>query len=210
MLKEFLVSALLLSWTAAPGFSQGQSAGVGASGAKSASDPSASADPPKPPIEIHVDQQCRILPDPNQPVAPGAKPPHPHHDAIVCHLEGVLHSDHMEETTVSGKQHKFLVSVAEQEYVLQNVNSEPAIFIVEQLVRPDWAIDSDPPPIQMVPAPTGTSGQIALFRANAVPHQIVRLHVGMRHNWVKKPKPASNQTPAQTAASPAGSPPKTN
>jgi hypothetical protein len=57
--------------------------------------PASVANQPVP--EIHVDQRCRILPDPAIP-APGKKKPRPHFDLDVCHLEKVNTSARTEES----------------------------------------------------------------------------------------------------------------
>ena len=38
------------------------------------------------------------------------------------------------------------VTVREQEYLLQNVTSEPVTFVVEHVLPDDWKVDSDPQP----------------------------------------------------------------
>jgi hypothetical protein len=66
------------------------------------------------------------------------------------------------------------VNVADQTYLLQNIHSEPVVFVGAQEVPDGWHIDSDPQPKAM-------KGVFAIFRVNAQPGQIVRLHVGMVH-----------------------------
>jgi hypothetical protein len=113
------------------------------------------------PKEIHVDQNCHILPD---------KKTNP----VICHLESVLTSSHPEETIHEGVAGHSMVNIAEQEYLLQNVTGEPVIFVVEHHVPKGWSVDSDP-------QPTEIHGTKAVFRVGADPGQIVRLHVGLRH-----------------------------
>jgi hypothetical protein len=153
-------------------------------------DGTAVAAPDQSPVhpEIHVDQLCRILPNPNQPLAANGKKPHPKADYIVCHLESVNSSSHVEEMLVSGTRQRTSVSIHEQEYVLQNILPEPATFVIENPVPKDWQVDSDPQPTEM-------AGSVAIFRVEAQPGQIVRLHVGLRHAKAKKPKSSSTSAP---------------
>ena len=144
--------------------------------ARPAYDGSASPDAPR---RIYVDQDCRILPGAN-PVLPGRKDK-PFRDPIICHLESVLNSQHMEEKIVGNELYRSRVYVAEQEFVLENISEGEAQFIVEVAVNSDWVIDSDP-------QPASTEGDIAVFPVYAQPGQIVRLHVGMRHTQPLKTK----------------------
>lgn len=84
----------------------------------------------------------------------------------------MLSSHHIEEKITDSERSRFLVRVAEQEYVVQNPTDKPAVFIVRHDVPKNWAIDSDPQPSSM-------DGSTAVFRLNAEPGQRVRLHVGM-------------------------------
>jgi len=123
--------------------------------------------------EIHVDQQCHILPYPGSTDA-GKSKPRLRKDPIICHLETVNASGHLEDTVVGDELHQSRVRIREQEYVLQNVTQEPRWFVVEQFVPAGWVVDSDPQPSEM-------AGATALFRVHAEPGEIVRLHVGMRN-----------------------------
>jgi hypothetical protein len=118
--------------------------------------------------EIHVDQKCQIL----QGYGDGTL----RTDSVICHLEYVHTSKHLEETVKDGVTRSNVVTVAEQEYLLQNVTTEPVIFVVEHAVPKEWQIDSDPKPTEMI-------GSTAVFRVNAQPGQIVRLHVGERRAY---------------------------
>lgn len=113
------------------------------------------------PKEIHVDQNCHILPDQTT-------------DPAICHLESVHTSSHPEETVRDGVTRRSMVEIAEQEYLLQDVTGERVIFVVEQSVPKGWSVDSDPQPTEM-------HGRKAVFRVSVDPGQIVRLHVGLRH-----------------------------
>ncbi len=95
-------------------------------------------------------------------------------DHAICHLESVLTSHHVEEALRDGVMQRNKVSVAEQEYLLQNVTSAPVTFVVEHALRENWKVDSDPQPVKVV-------DNKAFFRVNAEPGQIVRLHVGEHH-----------------------------
>jgi hypothetical protein len=123
--------------------------------------------------EFHVDQKCRLLPDPLVP-APERKKPHLHYDPVICHLETVAHSEHMEETVVGNELQRSWITIREQEYVVQNIATDQAIFVVHQFVPAGWLVDSDPQPSEV-------DLRDAIFRVYAQPGQIVRLHVGLRH-----------------------------
>jgi hypothetical protein len=102
-------------------------------------------------------------------------------DEAICHLESVLSSRHIEMKITDGERSRFLVRVAEQEYVVQNPTDKPALFIVRHTVPQNWAVDSDPRPSSM-------DGPTAVFRLNAEPGQRVRLHVGMHRTYDINPK----------------------
>jgi len=96
-------------------------------------------------------------------------------DHAICHLESVFKSRHVEETLRDGVRQRSNVTIEEQEYLLQNVTAASVAFVVEhKLNGDDWKIDSDPQPVKVF---EGT----AFFRVYAEPAQIVRLHVGQRH-----------------------------
>ena len=117
--------------------------------------------------EIHVDQKCQIL------EIHGDRIRNPQTDPAVCHFDYVNTSRHLEESVKDGTTRNNVVTISEQEYLLHNVTAEPVIFVVEELVPEGWQVDSDPQPTKMV-------GSTALFRVNAQPGEIVRLHVGER------------------------------
>jgi hypothetical protein len=123
--------------------------------------------------EIHVDQGCHILQD-QVSGGKGIAGLSLRTDPVVCHLESVNTSNHIEETIRDGVTQRNAVTISEQEYLLQNVTAQPVIFVIEHLVPKGWQVDSDPQPTEM-------SGSTAVFRVNAEPSQIVRLHVGERH-----------------------------
>jgi len=137
--------------------------------------------PPRPeyPIvhEIHVDQECRLLLASASP-DPGVKKAKLERDPVICHLESVNNSQHMEEAIVGDELRRSRVTIEEQEFVLQNISSDRTVFVVEQPVAPGWMVDSDPRPAEMVGS---MKEQTAIFRVYAEPGQIVRLHVGLRH-----------------------------
>jgi hypothetical protein len=134
------------------------------------------------PKQIHVDENCRILPDPAHPV-PG-KRQRPFSDSTICHLESVLHSEHPEERFAGSQLLRSWVSIQEHEFVMQNIAQYPVTFVVQQHVPEKWFVDSDPQPIAM-------ESRTAIFHAQAQPGEIVRLHVGMRHDNPMKPKTVS-------------------
>jgi hypothetical protein len=122
--------------------------------------------------EIHVDQDCRILPDAAY-TRPGKKPK-PYTDENICHLENVNSVERVEEKVAGHQLLRNRVEIQEQEFVLWNPSDEPATFVVEQAVPKDWVIDSDPRPKQVL-------GQTAYFPVQVQAGETVRLHVGLRH-----------------------------
>jgi hypothetical protein len=126
-----------------------------------------------PRLQIAVDRSCMILPD-SDPSVMGD-----HYDAFrdgaICHLESVFSSHHVEEKIEDGERSRFLVHVAEQEYLMQNVTDKPVVFVVRHNVPENWTVDSEPKPVSVE---DGT----AVFQVNAEPGQRVRLHVGMRRS----------------------------
>jgi hypothetical protein len=129
-------------------------------------------------LSIVVDKSCLIQPESDLAVLGD------HNDAFrddaICYLESVLSSHHIEEKIADGEPFRFLVRVAEQEYVLQNPTDKPAVFIVRHNVPEDWTVDSDP-------QPPAFDGSTAVFRVNAEPGQRVRLHVGMHRSYRVNP-----------------------
>lgn len=124
--------------------------------------------------EVQVDHLCRVL----TPARPNATDPRPHFrfNSTVCHIESQLVSDHWEQlppATPGGHPKRIVVTVSEREYILQNVTASHITFVVAQPLHKGWRIDSDPQPSEVTP--TG-----AIFRVEAQPGQIVRLHVGAR------------------------------
>jgi hypothetical protein len=123
---------------------------------------------------IVVDNSCLIQPE-SDPLILGDHIDS-FRDPAVCHLESVLSSHHFEEKIIDGEPSRFLVRVAEQEYVVQNPADQPATFVVRHSVPQNWTVDSDP-------QPSSLDGATAVFRVNAEPGQRVRLHVGMRRSY---------------------------
>jgi hypothetical protein len=134
---------------------------------------SASAQPRVPLKEIHVDRICKILQDESNALS-GLTEDELENDHAICHLESVFTSHHVEEALRDGVMLRNNVTVKEQEYLLQNVTSEPVTFVVEHVLPEDWTVDSDPQPVKIV-------DNKAFFRVNAEPGQIVRMHVGEHH-----------------------------
>lgn len=132
--------------------------------------------------EIHIDQDCRILPDPAQ--APPGKKLRPHRNEAVCHLESQLDSQHLEERVSGNQLLRNWVSIREHEFVLQNISDQPVTFVVEQLVPENWTVDSDPQPKQFI-------GNTAYFPVQVRPGEIIRLHVGLRHSTPMRAKAIS-------------------
>lgn len=137
------------------------------------------------PQEIHIDQECRVLPDPALRV-PGKKV-HGKHYANLCHLEGVHDPDHATVEIRDEHKDKEWAQVREQEYVLLNVTTAPVVYVIEHEVPHDWRVDSDP-------QPESFDGTTAIFRVPAKPGQEVRLHVSMRQEAKPRGKKASATT----------------
>jgi hypothetical protein len=135
---------------------------------------------PNAPLQIHIDQDCRILPDPAHPL-PGKKQK-PYSDSTICQIESAHDSEHTEEYIDGNQLQRSKVRVQEQTYVLQNIAPEMVIFVLQVPVPNNWMIDSDPKPARM-------EGSVAFFPCYAKPGEIVHLHIGMRHTTAMKPKP---------------------
>jgi hypothetical protein len=133
-------------------------------------EPSASSQPLK---EIHVDRSCKVLLNKSDALS-GLTDSDVQNDHAICHLESVLTSHHVEEALRDGAMLRNNVTVKEQEYLMQNITSEPVTFVVEHNLPEGWQVDSDPQPEKVV-------DNIAVFRVTAAPAQIVRMHVGEHH-----------------------------
>jgi len=129
-------------------------------------------------LSIIVDKLCLIQPE-SDPSILGIHVEAFRDDAI-CHLESVLSSQHTEEKIREGGRSRFLVRVAEQEYVVQNPTDRTAVFTIRHTVPKNWIVDSDP-------KPSGMDGSTAVFQVNAEPGERVRLHVGMHRNYPINP-----------------------
>lgn len=125
--------------------------------------------------EVHIDPLCRVL----SPGKPSVKNPNPQpryrYKNTVCHFESELSSSHTERTMQNGAPKSIFVSVHEHEYLLQNINARPVVFVVSENLRKGWRVDSEP-------VPTEVTDTAAVFRVRAEPGQIVRLHVGKRNH----------------------------
>jgi hypothetical protein len=163
MSKTRLSVAVLLGMGIALGFSH----------PLAVSQSSAPTQPSAPLKEIHVDRRCKILQEESDALSDLTEADL-RNDHAICHLESVLTSHHIEEALRDGVMQRNKVTVAEQEYLLQNVTSAPVTFVVEHVLPDDWKVDSDPQPVKVV-------DNKAFFRVNAEPGQIVRLHVGEHH-----------------------------
>lgn len=130
--------------------------------------------------EIHVDQDCRILPDAAY-ATPGKKAK-PYMDSALCHLESTLESQHVEESIQSDQLLRWHVEIHEHTFVLQDISDAPVTFVVQQWIPKDWTVDSDPQPKQMI-------GRTAFFPVVVQPGEIVRLHVGVRRASPMRAKP---------------------
>jgi len=178
-----LFAALVLLWMAMPATSAAQQ-------------PAEPVPPPwqiTPPVrslpvqEIHVDRNCAFLTYPAT-AAPGVKPKKSYFPDF-CHLESLLDSHHKEEAISGNEMRQWNVEIREQEYVLQNSSNAPVVFVIEHFVPKNWKVDSDPQPVSY-------DGPNAIFRAHAEPGEIVRLHVGMRHESHPRVKHLKQLPPA--------------
>jgi hypothetical protein len=140
--------------------------------------------------EIHVNQDCLILQDQVDGVVgvsvPGAKPVGggapgaggersvAQLDLTVCHLDSQLTANRVKGELVNGTVQRSVVVVKEKDYLMKNQFERPVVFVVEQPVPEGWAISSEPGPDKMV-------GNVALYKAVALPGQMVRLHAGEQH-----------------------------
>jgi hypothetical protein len=132
--------------------------------------------------QIHVDGNCRILPDVAHPL-PHQKP-RPFRDSNICHLESTNNSEHMEERISGSQLMRTSVRISEQTFVLQNITNDHIVFVVEFTLPNGWTVDSDPQPNRY-------DGQVAVFPVHAQPGEIVQLHVGIRHTSPLKPRTIS-------------------
>lgn len=153
---------------------------VGAQQAPAAQLPYHAPAPQSGPRPIHIDENCRIVPTSGDRTL--RKKEHPYRDSAICHLESVLDSTHWEERIVGNQLQRTFVRVKEHTFVLQDIAGEPVMFVVSQAIPKDWAIDSDPQPADL-------TNDTAIFHVYVKPGQTVHLHVGMRREWLQKPKP---------------------
>jgi hypothetical protein len=124
-----------------------------------------------PPLQIDVDQECRIVTlDTRHPERPKVRR---HTDLAICHLEGENDSEHWEKVLKNGAYKDVLVRVREHEFVLQNPYPEPVIYIVHQPISKHYHIDSQPQPVAI-------TDSVATFHVVVAPGQSARLHVGER------------------------------
>ena len=137
------------------------------------------------PKEVHVDKDCRILPNPSENHT--NEKATPFQDPAICHVENARTSHHDEQKTENGMIQPSTVTVSEQDFLLHNGTTEIQSFVLEQAVPREWQVDPDHPATQVVPT---RAGSIAVYRVHANPGQTLRLHVALRHIQWKKPKPA--------------------
>jgi hypothetical protein len=130
-------------------------------------------------LEIHIDGDCRIVPNPALRV--GAGKTKPFHDSSICYLEGPHHSEHGKGRVQGSQLLRSYVRVSEQTFVLQNITDQHTVFIVERPVPKGWTVDSDPQPNRY-------NGSTAIFPVHAQPGETVRLHVGIRQTTPLKPR----------------------
>jgi hypothetical protein len=131
-------------------------------------------------MQIHIDENCEIIPGSALALTSGKKKPF--RDGAVCSLEGISNSEHDEERISGNQLLRWHVRIDEQTFVLQNVSDAHVVFFVERSVPKGWVVDSDPQPNRYV-------GSIAVFPVHAQPGETVRLHVGIRRMIPLKPRP---------------------
>lgn len=140
--------------------------------------------------EIHVNKDCLILQDQVDGVTgvtvPGALPvgggapgatgqrAAAQLDLAVCHLESQFTANRVKGEVVNGAVQRSVVVVKEKAYLMKNEFERPVVFVVEQPVPEGWEIAAEPGPDKM-------EGNVALFRAVALPGQMVRLSAGEQH-----------------------------
>ena len=130
---------------------------------------------------IQVDENCRIHEE--APQSNGLKR-HVYTDRGICDV-GRYQISSRSETDVDGaKRHHRTVFIREHTFTLHNPTSDPATFVVVQLVPKGWAVDSDPAPDEI------TNGN-AVFLISAQARQTVSLHVGERNPPIQSPPPAT-------------------
>jgi hypothetical protein len=137
---------------------------------------SQSTTPAQPPVsirEIHVGQDCALWLDESDALS-GAIDMNHLDKFATCRLEGIHTSHHTVGASIAGVTQHSDVTIAEQEYLLQNLSSAAVRFVIEHPLPEDWTIDSDPQPVKI-------ADNKAYFLVQAEPGQIVRLHVGERH-----------------------------
>jgi hypothetical protein len=124
-----------------------------------------------PPLQIDVDQECRIVTlDTRHPERPKVRR---HTDVTICRLESENDSEHWEKILKNGAYKNVLVEVREHEFVLQNPYPEAVIYIVHQPITKHYHIDSQPQPVEI-------TNSVATFHVVVAPRQTSRLHVGER------------------------------
>jgi len=140
--------------------------------------------------EIHVNQDCLILQDQVDGVTgvsvPGAKPVGggangaggersvAQLDLGVCHLDSQVTANQVKGELVNGAVQRSVVVMKEKDYLMKNQFDRAVVFVVEQPVPEGWQIATEPGPDKMV-------GNVALYKAVALPGQMVRLHAGEQH-----------------------------
>ena len=124
-----------------------------------------------PPLQVDVDQECRIVTlDKRHPDRPKLRR---HTDPTICRLESENDSEHWEKVLKNGAYKDVLIEVREHEFVLQNPYPEPVTYIVHQPITKRFHIDSQPQPVDI-------TNSVATFRVVVPPGQSSRLHVGER------------------------------
>jgi hypothetical protein len=121
--------------------------------------------------EFHVDGSCRIHETVTGPKGPKD---HSYRDRGICSVDPLHVSDRTETDIASSPRKRVHVAIREHTFTFHNPTTEPAVFVLDQVVPRGWEIDSDPPPNKL-------EGTVARFLIHAQPRQTVSVHVGMRN-----------------------------
>jgi hypothetical protein len=119
--------------------------------------------------EVDIDPDCLVL------VAPGAEGEPYRKERDVCRASEWKES-HIAATATDPQAYH----VYERTYTLHNVEAVPVRFVVSFGVYDQWWIDSDPQPAVVAPGAFYRDTRKAIFVVQALPGEVVHLHVGER------------------------------
>jgi hypothetical protein len=121
--------------------------------------------------EFHVDGSCRVH---ETVTGPKGSKDHTYRDRGICAVDPVHVSYRTETDIASSPRKRTHVTIREHTFTFHNPTTQPAVFVLEQVVPKGWEIDSDPQPDKV-------EGTVARFLIHAEPRQTVSVHVGMRN-----------------------------